>query len=54
MAVIIKKLSPSYKEFKKYLKHKSNKMGVEDLILRIRVEKDNKFSKKKRYQWLHK
>jgi hypothetical protein len=46
MVAIIGKLPPSWKEFKNYFKHKSKKTGVEDLILRQRVEKENKLSKK--------
>jgi hypothetical protein len=46
MVAIIGKLPPSWKEFKNYFKHKSKKTGVEDLVLRLRVEKENKLSKK--------
>jgi hypothetical protein len=37
VVVIIGKLPPSWKELKNYLKHKSNRMRVKDLILRLKV-----------------
>jgi hypothetical protein len=45
MTIIIKKLLSSWKKFKYYLKHNSKKMWVKDLILRLRIEEDNKLSK---------
>jgi hypothetical protein len=45
--VIIVKLSLSWKESKNYLKYKSNKIGIEYLILKLKVKKDNKLSEKK-------
>ena len=47
MAAIIEKLSPLWKEFKNYLKHKWKKMRLEDLIVRLRIEEDNLASEKK-------
>jgi len=42
VAAMIEKLPPSWKDFKKYLKHKIKKMSLEDLIVRLRTEEDNK------------
>ena len=47
VAAIIEKLPPLWKEFKNYLKHKRKKMKLEDLIVRLRIEEDNRASKKK-------
>ena len=47
VAAIIEKLPPSWKDFKNYLKHKRKEMGLEDLIVRLRIEKDNKRHDKK-------
>ena len=41
VATIIEKLPPSQKDFKIYLKHKSKEMGLEDQIIRLRIEEDN-------------
>ena len=46
MASIIEKLPPSWKEFKSYLKHKRKAMIVEDLIVRLRIEEDNRKNEK--------
>ncbi|GMY25995.1 Retrovirus-related Pol polyprotein from transposon TNT 1-94 [Fagus crenata] len=46
VATIIKKLSSSWKEFKNYLKHKRKEMKLEDLIVRLRIEEDNRASEK--------
>ncbi|XP_073120956.1 uncharacterized protein [Henckelia pumila] len=42
VAALIEKLPPLWKEFKNYLKHKRKKMGLEDLIDRLRIEEDNR------------
>ncbi|KAK4284327.1 hypothetical protein QN277_001178 [Acacia crassicarpa] len=47
VAAFIEKLSSSWKDFKSYLKHKRKEMLLEDLIVRLRVEEDNKISEKK-------
>ncbi|XP_069151994.1 uncharacterized protein [Solanum lycopersicum] len=47
VVAIIKKLRTWWKDFKNYLKHKSKKMTVEDLIVRLRIEEDNKTIKKR-------
>jgi len=44
MDVIIEKLSPSWKYIKNYLKDKRKEMRIEDRILRLRIEEDNKLS----------
>ncbi|XP_034690574.1 uncharacterized protein LOC117918170 [Vitis riparia] len=41
-ASIIEKLSPSWKDFKNYLKHKRKEFFMEDLIVRLRIEAYNK------------
>ena len=46
VATIIEKLSSSWKEFKNYLKHKRKEMKLEDLIVRMRIEEDNRTSAK--------
>ena len=43
---IIEKLPPNWKDFKNYLKHKRKELKLEDLIVRLRIEEDNKVSKK--------
>ncbi|KAM3250741.1 hypothetical protein P3S67_023163 [Capsicum chacoense] len=47
VAAIIEKLSPMWKEFKNYLKHKRKDMSVEDLIVRLRIEEDNKVAERR-------
>ncbi|KAK3027568.1 hypothetical protein RJ639_042337 [Escallonia herrerae] len=47
VAALIEKLSPTWKDFKNYLKHKSKEMKLEDLIVRLRIEEDNRQSEKK-------
>ncbi|XP_042414978.1 uncharacterized protein LOC122004111 [Zingiber officinale] len=42
VATVIEKLPPLWKDFKNYLKHKQKEMGLEDLILRLRIEEDNR------------
>nr|GEV32875.1 Pol polyprotein [Tanacetum cinerariifolium] len=46
---IIEKLPPSWVDFKNYLKHKRKKMSVEDLIVHLRIEEDNKLAQKNTY-----
>ncbi|KAF3675204.1 hypothetical protein T459_01064 [Capsicum annuum] len=50
VAVIIEKLPPLWKDFKNYLKHKKKEMSVKDLIVRLRIEEDNKATEK-RSKW---
>ncbi|XP_038988004.1 uncharacterized protein LOC120112517, partial [Phoenix dactylifera] len=47
VAAIIEKLPPLWKDFKNYLKHKRKEMKLEDLIVRLRIEEDNRNSEKK-------
>ena len=47
VAAIIEKLPPNWKDFKNYLKHERKEMKLEDLIVRMRIEKDNRVSEKK-------
>ena len=47
VAAIIEKLPPFWKDFKNYLKHKRKEMRLEDLIVRLRIEEDNRASEKK-------
>ena len=47
VAAIIEKLPLAWKDFKNYLKHKRNEMSIEDLIIRLHIEEDNRGSKKK-------
>ncbi|XP_048442449.1 uncharacterized protein LOC125478346 [Pyrus x bretschneideri] len=47
VAAVIEKLPPAWKDFKNYLKYKCKEMGLEDLIVRLRIEEDNRYSKKK-------
>nr|GEW92003.1 hypothetical protein [Tanacetum cinerariifolium] len=49
VATIIEKLPSSWVDFKDYLKHKRKKMSVEDLIVRLRIEEDNKLAQKNTY-----
>ena len=47
VAAIIEKLPPLWKNFKNYLKHKCKEMIVEDLIVSLRIEEDNKSAKQR-------
>ena len=47
VVAIIEKLPPNWKDLKNYLKHKRKEMKLKDLIMRLRIEEDNRFSKKK-------
>ncbi|PHU30764.1 Shaggy-related protein kinase NtK-1 [Capsicum chinense] len=42
VAAIVEKLPPLWKDFKNYLKHKCKEMAIEDLIVRLCIEEDNK------------
>ena len=51
VAAIIEKLPPGWKDFKNYLKHKRKEMNVEELIVRLRIEEDNRrFEKRGSFQ----
>ncbi|RVW97088.1 Retrovirus-related Pol polyprotein from transposon TNT 1-94 [Vitis vinifera] len=45
--LLLRKLPPAWKDFKNYLKHKRKEMSIEDLIIRLRIEEDNRRSEKK-------
>ena len=47
MVAVIEKLPPAWKDFKNYLMHKRREMSMEDLVVRLRIEEDNKRSDKK-------
>ncbi|KAK3025524.1 hypothetical protein RJ639_042059 [Escallonia herrerae] len=47
VAALIEKLPPTWKDFKNYLKHKRKEMKLKDLIVRLRIEEDNRQSEKK-------
>nr|XP_033508143.1 uncharacterized protein LOC117273156 [Nicotiana tomentosiformis] len=47
VAAMIEKLPPLWKDFKNYLKHKRRERSLEDLIVRLRIEEDNKAAEKK-------
>ncbi|KAL0322288.1 UNVERIFIED_CONTAM: Retrovirus-related Pol polyprotein from transposon TNT 1-94 [Sesamum calycinum] len=47
VAAMIEKLPSLWKDFKNYLKHKRKEMGLEDLIVRLRIEEDNRLSEMK-------
>ena len=41
-AALIEKLPNGWKDFKNYLKHKRKEMTVEELVVRLRIEEDNR------------
>lgn len=47
VAAIIEKLPPSWRDFKNYLKHMCKEMKPEDLVIRLKIEEDNKATEKK-------
>lgn len=47
VVAMIKKLPHLWKDFKNYLKHKRNEMSLEDILIRWRIEKDNKAAEKR-------
>ncbi|GJW55155.1 pol polyprotein [Tanacetum coccineum] len=49
VAAMIEKLPPSWVEFKNYFKHKQKKTSVEDLVVRLRIEEENKLAQKNTY-----
>ncbi|KAL5582887.1 hypothetical protein UlMin_015329 [Ulmus minor] len=49
VVAIIEKLLPTWKDFKNYLKHKRKEMSIEDLVVRLRIEEDNRCFKKRGY-----
>src|ERR1044071_7236151 len=47
VAAIIEKLPPSWIDFKNYLKHKRKEMTIEDFVVHLHIEEDNKVAQKK-------
>ncbi|XP_073120783.1 uncharacterized protein [Henckelia pumila] len=50
VASIIEKLPPMWKNFKNYLKHKRKELKLEDLIVRLRIEEDNRNTETKSHK----
>ena len=46
-ATIVEKLPPTMRAFKNYLKHKRKELKLEDLIMRLQIEEDNRKSEKR-------
>lgn len=42
VAAIIERFSPMWRYFKNYLKHKLKEMNIEELVVRLRIEEDNR------------
>ena len=42
----MEKLPPAWRDFKNYLKHKRKELKLEDIIVRLTIEKDNQKSEK--------
>ncbi|KAH9727083.1 CCHC-type domain-containing protein [Citrus sinensis] len=47
VAAIIEKLPPAWKDFKSYLKHKRKEMNIEGLVVKLRIEEDNRNAEKR-------
>ena len=47
VTAIMEKLPSNWKDFKNYLKHKCKEMKLEDSIVRLKIEEDNRVSEKK-------
>ncbi|TMW90862.1 hypothetical protein EJD97_015119 [Solanum chilense] len=47
VGAMIAMLPPSWNNIKNYLKHKCKEMKLEDLLIRLKIEEDNKIAKKK-------
>ncbi|KAH9686503.1 hypothetical protein KPL70_014374 [Citrus sinensis] len=53
VAAIIEKLPSAWKDFKSYLKHKRKEMNIEGLVVKLRIEEDNRNAEKKElFLWL--
>ncbi|KAK1419831.1 hypothetical protein QVD17_29199 [Tagetes erecta] len=46
VAAMVEKLPPSWVDFKNYLKHKRKEMTVDELVVRLRIEEDNRLALK--------
>ncbi|KAK3010035.1 hypothetical protein RJ639_010998 [Escallonia herrerae] len=53
VAALIEKLPPTWKDFKNYLKHKCKEMKLKDLIVKLRIEEDNRQFEKKTGNYHH-
>ncbi|KAH9763726.1 hypothetical protein KPL70_001262 [Citrus sinensis] len=42
VAAIMEKLPPAWKDFKSYLKHKRKEMNIEGVVVKLRIEEDNR------------
>ena len=49
VAAIIEKLPLAWKDFKSYLKHKRKEMNIEGLVVKLRIEEDNRNAEKRGY-----
>ena len=47
VATIVEKLSPAWRDFKNYLKHKRKKLKLEDLIVRLRLRRTTESPRKR-------
>ncbi|XP_070044948.1 uncharacterized protein [Nicotiana tomentosiformis] len=47
VTVMIENFPPSWRDFNNYLNHKRKEMKLEDLVIRLKIEEDNKTTKKK-------
>ena len=47
---IVEKLPPTLRDFKNYLKYKHKELKLEDLIVRLQIEKSEKRSNKNSYE----
>ena len=50
MDAMIEKLLLSWNDFKNYLKHKRKEMKLEDLVIHLKIEQDNRNAEKKSYK----
>ena len=41
VATIVKKISPAWRDFKNYLKHKWKELKLKDFIVRLQIEEEN-------------
>ena len=47
VVIIVEKLPPAWRDFKNYLKYKRKELKLKDLIMRLRIEEDNRKSEKR-------
>ena len=47
VAALEEKLPPAWKDFKNYLKHKCKEMTMDELIVKLRIEEENRKAKKR-------